>query len=196
MGHIDSMGGRVVAAAVVGGTTSVISGGKFANGAITGAFSYAFNTLAHEAARQDAQRRFEAAEKFRESVMDTLTTPKFLTTDEAAVWFSDMMQDASTKYRLEFMANIAPAEGGGYLIKDVTTGNIFDPKTNVGYSGKLDECFDCAAWTHTHPSESSFSFQDQMLPGRDLQTAYVSMPSGAIDRYSAALGITTLRSGR
>lgn len=34
---------RVIAAAMVGGTTSVIAGGKFGNGALTGAFSRAFN---------------------------------------------------------------------------------------------------------------------------------------------------------
>ncbi|KAF7788913.1 hypothetical protein PRUB_a2015 [Pseudoalteromonas rubra] len=34
---------RIVGAAVIGGTTSVISGGKFANGAISGAFNQAFN---------------------------------------------------------------------------------------------------------------------------------------------------------
>ena len=34
---------RIVAAAAVGGTASAISGGKFANGAITGAFSRGFN---------------------------------------------------------------------------------------------------------------------------------------------------------
>ena len=40
--------GQVAAAAIIGGTASVLSGGKFANGALTGAFSYAFNRLAHE----------------------------------------------------------------------------------------------------------------------------------------------------
>jgi hypothetical protein len=34
---------RVFAAAVIGGTTSVISGGKFGNGAVTGAFNQLFN---------------------------------------------------------------------------------------------------------------------------------------------------------
>lgn len=38
---------RVIAAAVVGGTASVITGGKFGNGAVTGAFSRAFNDEAH-----------------------------------------------------------------------------------------------------------------------------------------------------
>jgi uncharacterized membrane protein len=35
-------------AAVVGGTVALLDGGKFANGAITGAFSYSFNDLLHE----------------------------------------------------------------------------------------------------------------------------------------------------
>jgi hypothetical protein len=47
------MGGRVVASAVIGGTTSVIAGGKFANGAVTAAFSYAFNELAHASAKDE-----------------------------------------------------------------------------------------------------------------------------------------------
>lgn len=38
-----SQAGTVTAAATIGGTASVISGGKFANGAITGAFSRLFN---------------------------------------------------------------------------------------------------------------------------------------------------------
>lgn len=61
-GAIDSIGGnmgssewasagnralRIASAAVVGGTASSMSGGKFANGALTGAFSRAFNDEAH-----------------------------------------------------------------------------------------------------------------------------------------------------
>lgn len=38
---------QVTTAAVIGGTTSVITGGKFSNGAMTGAFSRAFNDLLH-----------------------------------------------------------------------------------------------------------------------------------------------------
>jgi RHS repeat-associated protein len=39
---------RDASAAVVGGTTSQLTGGKFVNGAVTGAFSYAFNDFLHE----------------------------------------------------------------------------------------------------------------------------------------------------
>jgi RHS repeat-associated protein len=39
---------HVVAYSVIGGTASTLSGGKFANGAMTGAFQYLFNRGAHE----------------------------------------------------------------------------------------------------------------------------------------------------
>lgn len=45
----DLVAGTVVSAAV-GGTAAEISGGKFANGAVTGAYGYLFNFLAHKAA--------------------------------------------------------------------------------------------------------------------------------------------------
>ncbi|MEM9101596.1 MAG: RHS repeat-associated core domain-containing protein [Pseudomonadota bacterium] len=49
---------RVAAAAVVGGTASVMSGGKFANGAVTGAFTQLFN--GEQSLKADVQRRQEA----------------------------------------------------------------------------------------------------------------------------------------
>lgn len=44
---IGAVSARVAAAAVVGGTASELSGGRFANGAVTGAFSRAFNAAQH-----------------------------------------------------------------------------------------------------------------------------------------------------
>lgn len=46
---------RVAASAVVGGTASVIGGGKFANGAVAGAFSRMFNDELHDKIRKDAR---------------------------------------------------------------------------------------------------------------------------------------------
>jgi hypothetical protein len=43
----DNYLGNLVGAAVIGGTASELGGGKFANGAVTGAFSYAFNDALH-----------------------------------------------------------------------------------------------------------------------------------------------------
>jgi RHS repeat-associated protein len=40
--------GGTVASAVIGGTASVLGGGKFENGAMTGAFGYLFNCIPHE----------------------------------------------------------------------------------------------------------------------------------------------------
>ena len=49
---------RIMASAVVGGTASSITGGKFANGAVTGAFSRGFNDEAHKTAQD---REFKEA---------------------------------------------------------------------------------------------------------------------------------------
>ena len=46
--RFDGFSANAVRAAVVGGTVASLSGDKFANGAITGVFSYAFNDYAHQ----------------------------------------------------------------------------------------------------------------------------------------------------
>lgn len=51
--NLDSAGYRIAGAAVVGGVTSSISGGSFENGAITGAFSRAFNDESHLRERKE-----------------------------------------------------------------------------------------------------------------------------------------------
>ena len=51
--------GETIAAAAVGGTASELGGGKFANGAASGAFTYLFNQAAHRA--QVARSRSEGA---------------------------------------------------------------------------------------------------------------------------------------
>ncbi|PCK07320.1 MAG: hypothetical protein COA42_14970 [Alteromonadaceae bacterium] len=53
----------VIVSAIVGGTGSRITGGKFSNGAVTGAFSYIFNS----ASRKDAQKGDEVDRYFEHS---------------------------------------------------------------------------------------------------------------------------------
>ena len=48
---------KVVYSSVLGGTISEIGGGKFANGAVTGAYSMLFNDLIHDI----AQKRMDLA---------------------------------------------------------------------------------------------------------------------------------------
>jgi hypothetical protein len=55
---------RVIAAAIVGGTTSVIAGSKFGNGALTAAFGRAFN---EEAKIRAAKKKFPPFEKLEEN---------------------------------------------------------------------------------------------------------------------------------
>jgi len=52
IGVLKTVEGKVFAAAILGGTASKISGGKFANGAITGAFSRLFNDEKHKSKQQ------------------------------------------------------------------------------------------------------------------------------------------------
>lgn len=53
----DSVGMQYAAAAAVGGTGSVIGGGKFANGAISGAFSYMFNQMSPKDRKNAIRKR-------------------------------------------------------------------------------------------------------------------------------------------
>ena len=47
MKKFGSPAGRVLASSVIGGTASVLGGGKFANGAVTGAYVMLFNHMQH-----------------------------------------------------------------------------------------------------------------------------------------------------
>ena len=62
---LRSVPAEAIATAVVGGTASVLAGGKFANGAVTGAFSYAFGAAANRAAENRVtDQRMAAAAAF------------------------------------------------------------------------------------------------------------------------------------
>lgn len=63
---------RVAAAAVVGGTASKISGGKFANGAVTGAFSRAFNDEMHSGSRSCDGLIFQCNGMINQNIVDAL----------------------------------------------------------------------------------------------------------------------------
>lgn len=58
MGYSDSLGTATIQSAIVGGTASVLGGGKFANGAVTGAFGYLFNDAIHYRESSAAEDRW------------------------------------------------------------------------------------------------------------------------------------------
>lgn len=81
---------RIVAAAVVGGTTSVMSGGKFANGAITGAFSRAFNDDAHQERISDYKNKMIGALKQESKWIASIAK---LTDEEITAYFPGFKGD-------------------------------------------------------------------------------------------------------
>ena len=123
-GGIDLIGGegfsavRIAAAAVLGGTVSGISGGKFANGAVTGAFSRAFNDEPEIARRRRAAKNILLGE------------------DETA----DVLTDKIVRHRLKLLSEELDA-----LIADLSA--ITDPRdaasvfSNATYSSDFDEVY-------------------------------------------------------
>ncbi|MFV0377408.1 MAG: T6SS effector amidase Tae4 family protein [Mangrovibacterium sp.] len=62
-GAFQTTSGQLVTAAVVGGTASELGGGKFANGAVTGAYTMLFNHIAH---RTEDQQKTQSGGDDRE----------------------------------------------------------------------------------------------------------------------------------
>ena len=91
-----SSGLSIAVGATLGGTAEALGGGKFANGAITGAFVVLFNHLAHQDNNQsegdwpttkELERDF--AESFKENVMETYVNDEnYVPTDS-----DDLAQD-------------------------------------------------------------------------------------------------------
>jgi hypothetical protein len=80
MSKFNSPGGKVLASSIVGGTASVLGGGKFANGAITGAYVMLFNHMRHpDDGEEDGGKKPETAkndtnsgDKFDNGIPDAL----------------------------------------------------------------------------------------------------------------------------
>jgi RHS repeat-associated protein len=77
--YINDLGvvGATMASAVIGGTASVLGGGKFENGAQTGAFGYLFNKALHNS---DQQNRFfsELDSKLSQMALDVGVERKYI----------------------------------------------------------------------------------------------------------------------
>lgn len=85
--NIKNVGMLAAGNAVIGGTVSVIGGGKFANGAVTGAFTMLFNELMHEANKLDKSKQNNATKQFIAIVVGESTN----NVDEAAAIGSVIM---------------------------------------------------------------------------------------------------------
>jgi hypothetical protein len=157
---------------VVGGTVSVIGGGKFANGAGQAAFGYLFNQLSRSAKQQG-----------------------FGTMNDAAMEGSRRIFGPSMQDGVEFGGLIYRLDDGSFAITDATRGTALfvDPfKTVDQVPGGLDSGRIVGAF-HSHPRTYSatpeqFSTRDLTYamgenPLRQPLTIYVVTPTGWVRQW-------------
>jgi len=145
---------RVASAAALGGAVSEVTGGKFANGAVTGAFSRAFNDESiddllkrQEAARAEVDAAYESGDLSREN--------SFASRDEAAKAVLSVIEPISVRHRVEL---------GGYIFK--SDGRFSYAYPHVGRNGSIDlnlvpEPDGAVAGYHSHPNGARyFSYGD------------------------------------
>jgi RHS repeat-associated protein len=75
LGRSDPIAGAL-ASAIVGGTAAELGGGKFANGAVTGAFGYIFNRLAHSSTAKAYVEQLRATSPLAADMFDALAADK------------------------------------------------------------------------------------------------------------------------
>lgn len=107
----DSAIVATLATAVIGGTVSVIGGGKFANGAASAAFVDLFNRQLHQPPRDERAERLAAIERVREAVAKGETVPLV-----DLLGGTDLDQDA--------LAQIAEARGDVIFRSDSVTESL------------------------------------------------------------------------
>jgi len=146
---------RVASAAALGGAVSEVTGGKFANGAVTGAFSRAFNDESiddllkrQEAARAEVDAAYESGDLSREN--------SFASRDEAAKAVLSVIEPISVRHRVEL---------GGYIARTGDSFSYLYPHTGtestLPYLSKVPRPIVAVAGYHTHPSGTAvFGFKD------------------------------------
>ncbi len=114
---------RVIAAALVGGSVSAASGGKFANGAVTAAFSRAFNDEWHRPANGPGAPPpdpygSDAVEDFLPTELE-IKLFRFLTTNEATIseiYWEDLYGNFNSAFVLEPAGPSSTIEGSDLRI--------------------------------------------------------------------------------
>jgi hypothetical protein len=128
----DLMGGsrtgNMIAGAVVGGTASALGGGKFANGAVSGAFTYMFNHNAHPDNRDWLDRLSDFSAGFGDMVSFGAT--RFLRDRVFSDFYSNTVNYDSTSYTAGEVTGVAASVAlGGAQSLNAGARSVF-------YSGK------------------------------------------------------------
>lgn len=141
---------QYVAASVVGGTGSVIGGGKFANGAVSGAFSYMFNELSNEFRKLRANVRMAAERTTGQIGRVVLMEGKALEEQGISFWRFDSVQ----------------------LQQDTGTVTVID------YFDTLDELMERAAYYRERSSKDAVLVVDLHGQGKSFLTEASSTIGG------------------
>jgi len=92
-GEIKFKAGKVLASSVVGSTASVLGGGKFANGAITGAYVMLFNFMQHPE-DGDSKKQPQKGDKWEESAPTIIQDEKkILVVQSSTEEYIDLKQE-------------------------------------------------------------------------------------------------------
>lgn len=197
--------GQGFAAAIVGGTVSEATGGKFANGAVTGAFAFAVGSIAsrslHDssslAERTDAaeiKRVAAAATRDANAALGDLIGQRYETQNSAALAWSDKVSPIADKYNTEIASRFFK-KGSGYAFGSAVSDGIIksvDPGGSLLKGGLLT-----AGYIHTHPTAALFSANDLdyavgmykransgWYAGGVDQSAFVAVRGGSVYRWS------------
>ena len=193
---------------MLGGTVSVIAGGKFANGAVTAAFAQAFGEAASRSALHDSSglsERTDAAEINRVATLATTEANEALgdlighpygTLNEAAAAWRDSIISVANKYDTEIASRFFMVKGKFAFGAAVSDGlrNTVDPSVS-----RLPGAFMTAGYIHTHPSASLFSPNDLnfavemykransgWFAGGADQSAFVASRGGGLYRWNVS----------
>jgi hypothetical protein len=171
---------EVAASALVGGTVSELAGGKFGNGAVTGAFQMAFNKLAHKIHTTDA------------GVMTLELSPE---NDPNGYASADVAADAQfDAYATEHAATKGTStELKGAIISKgkkfyFTTMHMGPSKWNGVFAGggSIKNGYSWAAFTHTHPDNTTFNGVDFENVVGTKRPGYVRRLDGRMDRWDVS----------
>ena len=173
IGRIGSPGGQIAASAILGGTTSSLVGGKFANGAITAAFATAFNEAVHGSGRSGRARR---AHRALNELDDSLSRRVYETATDAAhdFCFSGGCK-ITERYGFEVGANINQVSTG-FRLADFQLGT----ESNVDVAPSFA---DTVAEVHVHPFGGAEGFSGgAVFANGELRTSYGGDIYGYLNR--------------
>jgi len=159
---------RITSNAIVGGTVSVIGGGKFANGAITGAYTVMLNDMMHELG-DDPSKKKNSNSLTKEKLLSL--GYKYLSPEDAKTFLG------GTPKSLDFAV-------GGAGIYDFVKSLVAKTSPLIGF---ISTCYQLKSWI----TNSQFSnVYDAYVEEKSLQGVYLKM-SYTPSLYNAQTGMTT-----